>query len=142
MYYEACTALADKNYNEFVRMATRYLFAEKDATSMSAIMTTYYLGIVQCYIHKVAEPSLSFAMRCLGNRPTMAEFWCLAGDIFFQHHEYARARHFYESARIIGQRRRQDDSWPMHVAKYDSYPTEMLGRCNEITSKSTTYFRI
>jgi glycosyltransferase involved in cell wall biosynthesis len=139
LYYEACAALAEGKHDDFLRLATRYLFMEKDLNCMSAVMARYYLALVQCYIVKTSEQALSNAMFCLGAKPTMAEFWCLAGDVFFQSREHARAKEFYQSAIIIGKRRRQDDAWPMHISKYEAYPQQMTDRCNQIMAATKIY---
>ncbi len=135
LYYEACLALASRQNLEFLRLAESYLFVEKNQASMSAIMTRYYMALVQCYVARNGGEAIRNALICLGARPTMAEFWCLVGDIFFQGRQYAKAKNFYESAIAIGERRRQDDAWPMEIAKYLDYPKEMIARCDEIAQK-------
>ncbi len=135
IYYKACRLLSLGKYKEFLANAGEYLFREKENT-MSAIMTRYYCAIVQCYITKDMGEALKNVMTCIAERPLMAEFWCLLGDIYFHSKEFDKARAFYENAPILGGRRLQNDPWPMHLPKYDEYPKEMVGRCNEIIAQA------
>lgn len=135
IYYKACRLLSQGRHKEFLANAGEYLFREKGNT-MSSIMTRYYCAIVQCYITKDMGEALKNIMTCIAEKPLMAEFWCLLGDIYFHSKEFDKARAFYENAPILGCRRLQDDPWPMHLPKYKEYPEEMISRCNDIIAQA------
>jgi tetratricopeptide (TPR) repeat protein len=135
LYYKSFHLLSEGMYKEFLANAEQYLFHDP-TNSMSAIMVRYYIAIVQCYVTKDMTAALRNAIICIAEKPLMAEFWCLLGDIYFHSKEFDKARALYDNAIILGQRRLQDDPWPMHLPKYKSYPEEMLERCKKIMSQA------
>jgi len=139
-YFQACSCLTKRKYKEFMTLADYYLF-QKKTPGISTIMTRYYLGVVHCYVTNDLESATRHAITCLGEHILMAEFWCLLGDIFFQGREFAKAILFYDNAKILGARRLRTDKWPMHISRYDEYPTEMIEKCNTVLSKSKDWVR-
>jgi hypothetical protein len=134
-YFQACDCLKKRKYKEFITLADHYLF-QKKTSSVATTMTHYYLGVVHCYITNDLDLATRHAIVCLGENILMAEFWCLLGDIFFQNKEFHKALLFYENAKILGNRRLRTDKWPMHISKYEEYPTEMIEKCQTILSKA------
>jgi glycosyltransferase involved in cell wall biosynthesis len=134
-YYQACDHLAKRQYKEFLALADHYLFQQKTA-SISTTMTRYYLGIVHCYVTNNLEAATRNALTCVGEHLLMAEFWCLLGDIFFQGREFDKAATFYDNAKLLGSHRLRSDKWPMHISKYDEYPTEMIAKCQAVLSQA------
>jgi glycosyltransferase involved in cell wall biosynthesis len=119
-YYQACNFLAHGKYEDFIRVADHFLFLGDQ--EMPVTMTRYYYGQVHLHIKRNYDVATKQAMLCLANRPLMAEFWCLLGDVCYSLKKYQRARSLYENAIILGERRLESDLWPMQVSKYKDYP--------------------
>lgn len=134
-YYKACILLTQKKWSEFLDVSNHFLFQEKRIT-MASIMTRYYMAMVYCYVYKDYIKTLELLMFCLMEKPLMAEFWCLLGDVYYQTNEYSKAKCFYENAKILGSRRLNSDDWPFDVPKYKTYPNQMIASCDEIISKA------
>lgn len=134
-YYKACIFLTQRKWKEFIDMANHFLFQEKKMT-MASTMTRYYMATVYCYVLKDYQKALELLMYCLADRPLMAEFWCLLGDIYYQTDEYSKAKCFYENAKLLGSRRLNSDDWPFDIDKYKDYPDKMILSCEEIISKA------
>jgi hypothetical protein len=131
-YYQAMNLLAAGNLDEFLRVVKHYLFIETKPC-MSAIMARYYFALVSLIKEGKAKPVSQNLNICLSNRPLMAEFWCLQGDVYFHLlNRKKEAVRFYENALALGSKRRIDDPYPMDLAKYDDYPTSMIGRCQSV----------
>jgi glycosyltransferase involved in cell wall biosynthesis len=124
-YYLACTYLVHKKYDDFLRLADHYLFL-KNTSHESATMIKYYISMVNCYIKRNPFKSVTNIMECIADYPTMAEFWCMLGDIYLHMKEFGRAKCFYENAIIMGSQRNPDDYMPMELSKYEEYPQKML----------------
>lgn len=137
-YFQACAALVQNKYKEFLTHAEYYLFHERQQ-SISATMTRYYIGIVHCLVTNNLDAALQNALMCVAVQPLMAEFWCLLGDIYFQAREFEKSMAFYENAMLLGERRLKNDRWPMHVSKYDKYPQEMIESCKKIISNENKF---
>lgn len=135
LYYKACILLTKKKWSEFLDLASHFLFQEKRMT-MASIMTRYYMGAIYCYVYKDYLKALELLMICLMEKPLMAEFWCLLGDIYYQTNEYSKAKCFYENAKILGSRRLNSDDWPFDIPKYKIYPEQMIASCEEIISRA------
>ena len=138
IYYKACAYLGDKNWFTFLNLANLYLYMEKSDV-MSIFMTHYYVAMVNCYIVKDYKKSVQSLMVCLAKKPTMAEFWCLLGDVYYDAKDYDKAKEFYENAIILGSRRLKDDGWPMEISKYKEYPQKMIEVCKKIKTSSKVY---
>ncbi|MEI8270878.1 MAG: glycosyltransferase, partial [bacterium] len=82
IYYFACCNLFQKNWNSFLNYADLYLHNEKDKTSTSCVMTKYYYAMVKSYITKDFNEAVQKLIECIAEKPLMAEFWCLLGDIY------------------------------------------------------------
>jgi tetratricopeptide (TPR) repeat protein len=128
-YYLACSLLAEGRLDEFLSSAVKYLAMDK-AGGESATMMNYYMARVEASRGILKEASKR-TLSCVASHPTFAEFWCLLADMFYSRGRYEKAISLYENARIIGRRRRSDDLFPVEVAKYESYPREMEGKCSE-----------
>lgn len=124
-YYLACTNLVYHKYDDFIRLGEHYLFLKKN-NDESVLMTHYYLAMVYCYIRNNPKKAIENIIECIAVEPTMAEFWCLLGDIYFRLKEFSRANDFYQNAIIAGNKRLADDYLPMELSKYDEYPNKML----------------
>lgn len=134
-YYEACNLLLQKRWQEFLSVAEHYLFIENKVT-MSLVMTWYYCSMVYCYIKKDYNKAINYIIKCIENKPIMAEFWCLLGDIFYDLKQLNKAKEFYENAILIGSKRKSDD-WPFEVSKYREYPSKMIENCKTVNSLRT-----
>lgn len=139
MYYLACAYLARNNWTAFLDYANMYLHQEK-RHSMSAIMTRYYCAMVKCYIEKNYQEAIRYLLPCLAEKPLMAEFWCMLGDVYYSINQSDKARYFYENAIILGSRRLRDDDWPLEISKYKAYPEKMIESCQKIKQSSKIYF--
>ena len=138
IYYTACAHLAKKNWKSFLNFADLYLYNEK-SDPISFYMIHYYHAMVNCYIMKNYQLAAQSIIKCLIKRPTMAEFWCLLGDIYYAIKDYDRAKCFYENAMILGTKRLNDDDWPLEISKYKDYPLKMTKACETIKQASKTY---
>lgn len=126
-YYLACSLLAEGDLVGFESEATKYLSMDKEGGD-SSILMNYYMSRVEMQRGDYGGASRR-AMACLGARPTFAEFWCLLGDMLYMRGKFDKAKEMYENARIIGTRRRGDDSFPIEVFKYGAYPRDMEEKC-------------
>lgn len=124
-YYLACAHLMHHNYDKFLQLAEHYLFKETLPTT-PVIMTHYYCALVQAHVKRNTELAIKHLIKCLIVKPLMAEFWCALGDIYFSLNQKDRALAFYENALILGSRRLKTDTWPVEIAKYDTYPQQMI----------------
>lgn len=138
VYYMACNELIDKNWNSFLNYADLYLHQQKKPT-ISYYMTNYYMSMVFCYIKKDFKNSLNHIINCIIKKPTMAEFWCMLGDIFYSTKQYEKAFSFYENAKILGSRRLVNCEWPMEISKYDQYPNKMMESCKNLLKNTMLY---
>lgn len=102
-------------------------------------MTRYYFSLIKCYIEKNYQEAIRSLIPCLGEKPMMAEYWCLLGDIYFAIHQYDKAICFYENAIILGSKRLKNDDYPMEISKYKEYPQKMIENCNKIKQSSKIY---
>ena len=128
-YYKAFTLLNQGNYDEFVKEAKRYLFLAK--SGMSVVMMQYYLAIVQLRLGDI-KSAVRGAVSCIANKPLMAEFWCLLGDVHYKANQYRKAIYYYENAIILGKRRLNNDLWPVEINKYKKYPEKMIKNCESM----------
>lgn len=124
-YYLACTYLMHRKYDDFLRVAEHYLFL-KNTSDESVLLLRYYLSLVNCYIKRNPNKSLTNIMECIGSKPLMAEFWCMLGDIYLHMKEFERATSFYQNAILMGSKRDPNDEMPMELSKYDEYPQKMI----------------
>lgn len=124
-YYLACTYLMHRQYDDFIRLSEHYLFL-KNSSNDSGLMLRYYLAMVNCYVKRNPVKAINNIMECLAAKPTMAEFWCLLGDIYLHMKEFERAKSFFQNAMLMGSQRKPDDSMPMELSKYDEYPQKMI----------------
>jgi len=132
-YYLSCNYLKNKKYDEFLSSAKHYLFYDIEP-SISVVMTNYYCALVFLLIKKDYGQSMSHIVKCLCYLPTMAEFWCVLGDIFLKMKQYNRAIAFYENAELFGSRRTKDDPYPIDISKYKEYPQNMKKVCNGLSN--------
>lgn len=132
-YYLACALLAEGRLVEFMGEANKYLSMDRDGGESSLLMN-YYMARVELSQGMVAEASRRL-LGCLALRPTFAEFWCLLGDMFYVRRKYAKAKEMYQNARVIGSRRRNDDMYPIEIAKYSKYPRHMEERCEKASGQ-------
>lgn len=141
-HYHACLLLKESKYDEFITMAERYLFMDK-SRSMASIMMRYYYAMVQLLHKHKFKPALQNLNLCLCEKPLMAEFWCLTGDVYYHLlHKFQEAREFYENAILLGSRRLREDKWPMDISKYKSYPNKMIESCNNILNHKDLFIQI
>lgn len=130
-YYQALTYLLKGKYNEFIGFANHYLF--KESIGMSSVMLRYYLAMVQGYQLNDVNEACRNLLTCIAQKPLMAEFWCLLGDLHYKIKQYSKAAEFYENAIILGNRRLNSDEWPIDVSKYKEHPNKMIENIKSIT---------
>lgn len=137
LYYRACGLLVRKQWEEAIKAANHYIFQEKKP-KMSLTMTRYYCSMVSCYVKKDFQAAVNYLLPCLAERPTMAEFWCLLGDIYYAGKLFHKAKEFYHNALVLGTRRLKD-SWPLEISKYKEYPTKMMAACQSVNESIKGY---
>ena len=126
-YYEALILFSMKKYEQFINMCNNYFFIVND-NSLPSVMLRYYYAMAY-FIKNMPLESLQNIVICLAAKPTMAEFWCLAGDVYHYLYDNKRAAmELYQNALVLGKYRMNNDDYPMELAKYDDYPTQMLAR--------------
>lgn len=140
VYYRSCIELKSKNWDAFLNYAELYLHQEKKP-KMAYIMTSYYMAMVYTYIKKDGQKAVNALIPCLTQQPTMAEFWCLLGDIYYAASDYKRAYEFYQNAQLLGQRRKNNTEWPMEISKYKEYPEKMMQSCLKLNQSARAYVR-
>ena len=133
-YYLACCLLAEGRGREFMVEATKYLNLASGRDD-SQVLMNYYLAR-QEFIEGDSRRAYQRAIECLFYHPSFAEFWCLLGDMLCSRGEYRRAVEMYQNARIAGKRRRNDDSFPIEISKYESYPSLMEEKCRKAVGGS------
>lgn len=138
IYYEACTLLVQKKWKEFLNVASHYIHLEKKQ-KMSLTMCRYYCAMVLCYVTKDYQQALNVLLPCLADKPTMSEFWCLLGDIYYAAKQYEKAITFYENGTVLGSRRLKSDDWPFDITKYKDYPADMIAACRKMLEVSKRY---
>lgn len=95
-------------------------------------MLKYYVAMVEFIVYKNYEKSLEYLSICLNANLLMAEFWCLIGDIYLYLGDKIKAFSFYENALILGNRRLENDEWPIYLNKYDEYPKQKIKEIKNI----------
>jgi tetratricopeptide (TPR) repeat protein len=115
-----------------------YIHQQKKQT-ISFYMINYYLSMILCYVKSDYINAIKHLSVCILKNPTMSEFWCLLGDIFYKTKQYNKALDFYENAKIIGQRRLIDSDWPMEISKYSSYPEKMIENTKSLIEQTNIY---
>lgn len=124
-YYEALVLLSMKKYDQFINICNHYFFIHND-NSLRSTMLRYYYAMAYFIKNKPLE-SLQNLVICLANKPTMAEFWCLAGDVYYYlYNNIGAAKELYQNAFVLGKYRTNNDHYPMELVKYDEYPNKML----------------
>lgn len=137
VYYRSSILLAEGKIDDFISMAGHYLFLEKQGISVT--MTKYHLAMIECYAKNNLASAFRHLVPCLAIRPTMAEFWCLLGDIYYKKADYEKAFIFYDNAIVLGSRRLKGDAWPMDINKYHDHPNKMKLSCREMIDKTVMY---
>jgi tetratricopeptide (TPR) repeat protein len=135
LYYESCFYIKNKKWEDFIKTAEKYLFMEKNTNLPSYIMIKYYLSLILFYTKKDIKKSIQTLAFCIEKNPTMAEFWCLLGDINFEMKKYKKAYYFYDNAIILGSQRLNGDELPIDVKKYKEYPDKMKIICKDLVDK-------
>lgn len=138
-YYQACIHLSMGEFDKFMNAGEYYLFSEK--VGMSAVMTKYYMSMVDLYVNNKPQEAIKKIIPCIAVNPLMAEFWCILADSYFMTKKFEKAVYFYENAIILGSRRKNSDFWPMEVKKYKSYPEEMIEKCNKILKETRVFVK-
>jgi glycosyltransferase involved in cell wall biosynthesis len=132
-YYEACIHLAEGRWEEFLRSSEYYLNMVLNKSEISSVMNRYNYALVQMLHKGNAKTTIQNLILCICQRPLMAEFWCLLGDVHYHLlSKFHKARNFYENAIVLGACRLKNDRWPMDIAKYRDYPLRMIDSCNKI----------
>ena len=135
LYYKCLYHLKKQQWNLFNSTAEKYLFMSNKANRAS-VMIKYYLATVACHVLKDHNKAIKEILACIAVKPLMAEYWCLLGDIYYYIiKNYITAKRFYKNAMILGTKR-ETDSWPIEILKYDQYPQQMIDSCNKIKLNS------
>ena len=138
-YYQSCVLLGQGKFKEFMKISSHYMFLEKQE-SMSKVMNQYYYAMVSLFEDRKVKPTLQNLTLCLSQKPLMAEFWCLTGDVYYHLlNDFSKAKTFYQNAIILGKHRRKDDKWPMDITKYNQYPSKMIKSCDDILENTVAY---
>jgi hypothetical protein len=135
-YYLSCCYLSNRNYEKFLFYANEYCLRE-NKTNSSLIMMKYYMAQVKLHTNKVKEAA-ELALTCLSYYPSLAEFWCLLGDIYYKQKKWEKSKCFYENAMIIGSQRKNDDL-PIEINKYKKYPEKIIENINNIKNNSNIF---
>lgn len=130
-YYMACHQIKNKNYIEFKKYSDRYIFLENNKNLPSIIMTKYYQSLIDLHVFKNFKNSINNIIFCIDKMPTMAEFWCVLGDINFKLNKYQKAIYFYENAITLGEKRKSNDEFSIEIKKYKIYPNKMIDLCKK-----------
>jgi len=132
LYYESCFYLKNQDYKKFISTAEKYFFIEKNSNLPSYIMLKYYQAYV--YFYHLDDISRSFQnlIFCIEKNPTLAEFWCLLGDINFELKKYKKAYYYYDNALILGRDRNKNDDLFIDIKKYEIHPENMKAKCKEL----------
>lgn len=137
-YYLSCIYLGKSKWDDFIRTANYYLFLEKNKP-MSYFMTKYYLAMIYAYVEKNYKLASQQLFELIIEKPLMAEYWCLLGDIYYSLDKFEKAFHFYENAMLLGSRRLKSDEFPFHIEKYKKHPEEMMLNCKNVINSSKLY---
>jgi tetratricopeptide (TPR) repeat protein len=132
LYYESCYYLKNQDYKKFISTADKYLFIEKNSDLPSYIMLKYYQAFVYFYHLDDITKSFQNLIFCIEKNPTLAEFWCLLGDINFELKKYKKAYYYYDNATILGKSRNKSDDLFIDIKKYEIYPEKMKNKCKEL----------
>jgi tetratricopeptide (TPR) repeat protein len=134
-YYLSCSYLSNRMYKEFFAYANQYLTMENNKADVSSIMLYYYMAQIELHTGRTQEAAKHILI-CLSFCPSFSELWCLLGDLLYKQAKYEKAKHMYENAIIIGQRRLNGDEYPIEIAKYQDYPKAMIQNIIEIKEKA------
>lgn len=138
-YYQAFGLLESGRLDDFLQVAEHYMFIDK-TKNMASVMMRYYYALIQLIHKKNHKKSLQAINLCLGEKPLMAEFWCLTGDIHYHIlRNFIYAKEFYENAIIMGAKRLSNDIYPMDITKYREYPSKMIASCETIIKSQSVY---
>lgn len=132
-YYESCLLFRNQKYDEFLKSSDKIIFLDNKA-KISTIMHRYYYSLVNLYYKKNAKLALQNLVICISRNPLMAEFWCLAGDVYYFLSKFKDAILLYENAMMLGNNRNIDDAWPMDISKYKEHPEKMIAKCRKLIS--------
>ena len=132
LYYESCFYLKKEDYKKFTSTAEKYFFIEKDSDLPSYIMIKYYQAFVYFYHLDDIARSMQNLMFCIEKNPTLAEFWCLLGDINFELKKYKKSYYFYDHAIVLGGTRNKNDDLFIDIKKYEMHPENMKNKCKEL----------
>lgn len=130
-YYMACSCLSERKYKDFLHYAGKYL-AMEGRQGADAILLNYYMAQIGLHTGRLEEAS-KHILFCIACCPTMAEFWCLLGDMFYRQNKFGKARSMYENATIIGRKRKNSDPYPVEISKYLDYPEKMMKNIDDIS---------
>lgn len=138
-YFRAILALSDRRFKDFLRDSEYFSFLNRGkAATKQMTMLWYYEGCIECFRNHRPDKAIQRCLSCLTVMPTMAEFWCLLGDVHYHTLQmFDKALEFYENALILGSRRQAGDDWLMEIIKYKEYPTKMVDSCRQIIAAST-----
>lgn len=129
-YYECFEALSNKDYIKFVNLSEYCL--NLDNKNKASIILRYYLSMIYLHCFNDINKANSNILTCISQKPEMAEFWCLLGDIFYKIKDYNRSIEFYKNAIIVGSQRKANDGNPIDVSKYQEYPNEMINKLHQV----------
>jgi hypothetical protein len=132
LYYECCYYLKNNKIDDFITQTEKYFFLENKKDLPSYVMLKYYLSYILFYHKKDIKNAMLNLIFCIEKNPTLAEFWCLLGDINFEIKKYKKAYYFYENAMILGRNRCNEDFFPIEIRKYSTYPELMKTKCSEL----------
>lgn len=132
-YYKAMINI--RNYKEFINISDKYLFYEKQK-KLALIMIRYHRSYANFKL-KEYKKAVDEIQYCLSEKPEMAEFWCMLGDIIYAVQDFKQALTFYEKALLC--KRDIRDNFPVIPEKYKKYPLEKIKMCEKLLKETRTY---
>ena len=132
LYYESCFYLKNQDYKKFISTTEKYFFIEKNSNLPSYIMLKYYQAFVYFYHLNDISKSFQNLIFCIEKNPTLAEFWCLLGDINFELKKYKKAYYYYDNDLVLGKVRNKNDDLFIDIKRYEKHPENMKTKCKEL----------
>ena len=138
VYYKALNYLINKEYDNFICEAEKFLF-NKNIKEENEILIRYYISLILLYKNKNKNKIIQNIITCIAKMPQMSEFWCFVGDYWYENKNFYTAKKFYEFAVVAGKERNIHDDWFLIPEKYKKYPNKMIESCNKILENQTKF---
>jgi len=123
-YYKAMFRLSLGDIKGFRSYAHEYLFRSPSITD-STILIWLYLGFVEIASGNMNKAT-EWAACILGEKPWLAEAWCMAAEAAVKSNQPGRASMLYKMAIAAGKWRPESDRMPIDIGKYRDQPNEYI----------------